>query len=107
MLVMILEKVPTSLRGALSRWLLEPKTGVFLGNPTARVRDELWDKAIKATRKSGIALQIWTDQNPQGFSYRQSGERERKFVDVEGLSLVKIVRNQIVTDNENSDPELL
>ncbi|WP_347272439.1 type I-E CRISPR-associated endoribonuclease Cas2e [Dehalococcoides mccartyi] len=64
---MILEKVPTSLRGALSRWLLEPKTGVFLGNPSARVRDELWDKAIKKTKASGVILQIWTDQNPQGF----------------------------------------
>ncbi|MDP2945936.1 MAG: type I-E CRISPR-associated endoribonuclease Cas2, partial [bacterium] len=26
------------MKGALSRWLLEPKTGVFLGNPSARVR---------------------------------------------------------------------
>jgi CRISPR-associated protein Cas2 len=29
---MILEKVPTSLRGELTRWMLEPKSGVFVGN---------------------------------------------------------------------------
>ena len=84
--------MPTSLRGALSRWLLEPKAGVFLGNPSARVRDELWQRAIKKARETGAVLQIWTDQNPQGFSHRQFGERERRFIDFEGLSLIQIQR---------------
>ena len=90
MLVMILERVPTSLRGALSRWLLEPKAGVFLGNPSARVRDELWARAQKGQKDTGSVLQIWTDKNPQGFSYRQCGDRERTLVDFEGTCLVQI-----------------
>jgi CRISPR-associated protein Cas2 len=89
---MILEKTPTSLKGALSRWLLEPKTGVFLGNPSARVRDELWATAIKKAKDSGVVMQIWTDQNPQGFSYRQFGERDRRFIDLDGLALVEYIR---------------
>ena len=44
MLVMIVERRPKSLRGALSRWLMEVRPGVFLGNPSQRVRDELWRK---------------------------------------------------------------
>ncbi len=44
MLVMILEKLPRSLRGALSRWLIEVRPGTFLGNPSQRVRDELWSR---------------------------------------------------------------
>ncbi|MBN2074348.1 MAG: type I-E CRISPR-associated endoribonuclease Cas2 [Dehalococcoidales bacterium] len=105
MLVMILEKVPTSLRGALSRWLLEPKTGVFLGNPSARVRDELWNKAVKKSKENGAVLQVWTDQNPQGFSWRQHGERERTFIDLEGLFLVKIERNESSVITQNVDTE--
>jgi CRISPR-associated protein Cas2 len=89
---MILEKTPTSLKGALSRWLLEPKTGVFLGNPSARVRDELWATAVKKAKDSGVVIQIWTDQNPQGFSYRQTGERDRRFIDLDGLALVEFKR---------------
>ena len=92
MLVMILEKVPTSLKGALSRWLLEPRTGIFLGDPSARVRDELWKQAIKKAKESGSVIQIWTDQNPQGFSYRQYGEFKRSFIDIEGMSLIQITR---------------
>jgi CRISPR-associated protein Cas2 len=37
-------------------------------------------------------MQIWTDQNPQGFSYRQFGERDRRFIDLDGLALVEFTR---------------
>ena len=99
-----------SLRGALSRWLLEPRTGIFLGDPSARVRDELWNRAIKKTRESGSIIQIWSDQNPQGFSYRQHGVQDRCFIDVEGLSLIRFVRKpktteQVAESDENFDPE--
>ena len=87
MLVMILERAPTSLRGELSRWLLQPATGVFLGNPSRRVRDELWKKACKRI-KGGNVLQIWTARTPQGFSYRQHGTSERMIEEIEGLALV-------------------
>ena len=69
MLVMILKKVPASLRGALSRWLLEPETGVFLGNPSARVRDELWKMATERAGR-GSVVQIWNAPTPQGYVYR-------------------------------------
>ena len=88
MLVMILEKVPTSLRGALSRWLIEPRTGVFLGNPSARVRDELWKLAVAGVGP-GNALQIWSDRGLQGFRHRGHGAHDREIVDVEGVALVR------------------
>ena len=84
----------------MSRWLLEPKTGIFLGNPSARVRDELWKRAIKGAKETGAIIQIWTDQNPQGFSYRQFGERERSFVDFEGLSLVRIEHRNLMPETD-------
>ncbi len=87
----------------MSRWLLEPKSGVFLGNPSARVRDELWQRAVKKTRDTGAMLQVWTDQNPQGFSFRECGERERTFIDFEGLTLIKIERNVHTLDDHNSN----
>jgi CRISPR-associated protein Cas2 len=89
---------------------LEPKTGIFLGDPSARVRDELWNQSIKKTKECGSIIQIWNDKNPQGFSYRQYGVQNRKFVDVDGLSLIQIkhdnIEKEINTDNNNiSDPE--
>ena len=37
-------------------------------------------------------LQVWSDSNPQGFSYRQFGMRDREFVDLEGLALIQVSR---------------
>ena len=87
MLVMILEKGPVSLRGELSRWLVQPATGVFLGNPSRRVRDELWTKACRKI-KSGNVIQIWTARNEQGYEFRQHGNSKRSITDFEGLALV-------------------
>src|SRR5947209_20415115 len=72
MLVMIVERSPASLRGELSRWLIQLRPGVFLGNPSRRVREELWVKACKKNRE-GTVTQIWTAPNEQGFAYRQYG----------------------------------
>ena len=101
-MVMMMERVPKSLRGALSRWLLEPKTGVFLGNPSGRVRDELWEKAVKASKGKGTILQVWTANNPQGFSYRQFGETRRVFEDFEGLALIG-VKGAVPDEPQNAD----
>jgi CRISPR-associated protein Cas2 len=73
---------------------LEPKTGIFLGDPSAKVRDELWEKALKSLKGRSAAVQIWTDNNPQGFSYRQSGKRERQFVDLDGLALIEVCKKK-------------
>ena len=91
MLLMILERCPTSLRGALSRYLIEPKAGVFLGNPSARIRDELWKMAIGKI-KDGRVLQVWSDRCPQGYSWRSFGQSDREMIDLEGIGLVRYKR---------------
>jgi CRISPR-associated protein Cas2 len=86
---MILEKVAAGLRGELTRWLIEPRTGVFVGQVSARVRDALWEKAI--TRKSGGGvIQIWNTNTEQGFMIRSSGDTSRTLIEVEGLQLIQI-----------------
>ena len=87
--VLILERVPASLRGDLSRWMLEPKAGVFVGRVTAQVRDRLWDRA-KARVKDGATLMICEDvRSEQGFSFRQQGDRSRELLDFDGITLIR------------------
>ncbi len=89
MLVMILKRVSPALRGELSRWLLEPQAGVFVGDVSAMVRDKLWDKCI-GRRKGGAVLQIWTTNNEQGFRMRADGLLGREIVERDGLQLIRI-----------------
>ena len=72
MVVLILERVPTSLRGELTRWMLEPATGVFLGRISAMVRDRLWEMAC-AGLKTGGAFLAYTTDTEQGFEFRLAG----------------------------------
>jgi CRISPR-associated protein Cas2 len=89
MLVMILEKLPKKWRGVLSRWLIEVRPGMFLGNPSQRVRDELW-RQITERPAQGYVLQLWSSRHPQGYDYRQHGNSKRMLTDFEGLGLLTI-----------------
>ena len=44
MVVLIVTAVKPGLRGELTRWMIEPQAGVFVGNLSGRVRDRLWEK---------------------------------------------------------------
>ena len=87
MTVLILERVPASLRGELTRWMIEPRTGVFVGKVSALVRDRLWDKA-RAGAKSGAGMLLYSSPTEQGFIAQSFGETARDLVDWEGLTLV-------------------
>lgn len=89
MVVLILERVPQSLRGELTRWLLEPKAGVFVGRVSAIVRDKLWEKAC-GHAKGGGCLMIHNSDNEQGYRIRNWGETTRTIEDFEGLFLIRV-----------------
>ena len=89
MVVIILEKVPTSLRGELSRWLIEPHAGVFVGHVSAMVRERLWMK-VCAKLKGGGALMIYSTNNEQRYKMEIFGTTKRHIVDFDGLQLVRI-----------------
>lgn len=88
MVVMILEKVTASLRGELSKWLMEPVRGVFLGRISAAVREILWEKCVSKV-KSGGCMMIYSWPTEQGFMIRCSGNLSRNIIDVEGLFLAR------------------
>ena len=89
MIVMVLESVPSRLRGELARWLIEPHTGVFVGHVNAMVRDRLWDKCCKSKNTGGV-IQIWSANTEQRFDMRMDGQTRREITEVEGLKLICI-----------------
>ena len=88
MIVMILEKVPPSLRGELSRWLFEIKTGIYVGHVSALVREKLWDHCSSLKGAGGV-IQIWSTNTEQRYAIRISGVKNREVVDWEGLSIIR------------------
>jgi CRISPR-associated protein Cas2 len=101
MIVMVLEKVPLRLRGELTRWLVEPRTGVFVGHVNAMVRDRLWQKCCNA-RGSGGVIQLWSTNNEQHFAMRMNGDTSRQIVELEGLQLIQVPLDK---DEETNNEE--
>jgi CRISPR-associated protein Cas2 len=88
MVVIVLEKVNASVRGELTRWMLEVKAGVFVGTMSALVRQKLWEKVCNKA-KDGSCLLIHNYSNEQGFAIHTCGKGSREITDLEGLTLVR------------------
>lgn len=89
MVVIILENVPVSLRGELTRWLIEPHPGVFVGHVSGMVRDLLWTKCC-AKLEGGGALILWSANNEQRFRMDMFGYTKRHIVSFDGLQLIRV-----------------
>lgn len=94
MVIMILEKVPAAVKGDLSRWLVQVRTGVYIGHVSARVRDKLWEKCT-ASRRAGSIFQAWSTNNEQHFAMRLEGENDREILDWEGIQLVQVKKDRL------------
>jgi CRISPR-associated protein Cas2 len=90
MTVIVLERVPASVRGELTRWMLEPKTGVFVGRLSALVRDKLWELICAKLTGRAAALMIHQSDTEQGYALRSAGATSRTVIDFDGLALVRI-----------------
>lgn len=88
MIVIVVSRVPTSLRGKLTRWLLQLKAGVFVGTLTPRVRDRLWDTVCQSVR-DGWAVMLFAAKTEQGFDLMTHGIAPVEFEDLEGIWMAK------------------
>jgi CRISPR-associated protein Cas2 len=64
MIILTLTDCPPSLRGDLSKWLVEISTGVYVGRVSARVRESLWER-VKEYAKTGRATLVYPAKNEQ------------------------------------------
>lgn len=87
-MVLVLERVPNRLRGTLTRWLLEVRAGVFVGRPTALVREKLWELAVRDAGRGSVVM-IHQSDNEQGFRISSWGDPTRRIVVKDGLYLVQ------------------
>ena len=93
MVVFVLERVPSGVRGDLARWLLEVRTGVFVGRLGADVRERLWDRVVSelvGQQDAGAAVMVHAVDNEQGYALRIWGDPSRELAYFDGLALVLI-----------------
>ena len=87
MLTVVTETVPPRLRGRLAVWLLEVRSGVYVGDVSARIRDMIWEQ-INALSDEGNVVMIWATNTESGFDFVTYGENRRMPIDFDGMRLV-------------------
>lgn len=87
MTVIALIGVAPGLRGHVTRWLSEIAPGIYVGNPSARVRENLW-RVLADRVGEGQAVMIEPFANEQGWAVRTAGRDRYVPVDLDGLMLM-------------------
>lgn len=86
MTVLILVAAAEGLRGHVTRWMVEFAPGVFVGNPSRRVRDRLWE-LVTSRIGDGQAVMVEPARNEQRWSARTAGRDRWSPVDYDGVVL--------------------
>lgn len=87
MIVIMVSDCPPKIRGDLSKWLCEINTGVFVGNVSSRVRDEIWERVCDNI-KNGQATMVFHAQGEQKMDFRVYNTSWEP-VDFDGIKLMR------------------
>jgi len=90
MLVIVTENVPPRLRGRLAVWLVEVRAGVYVGNPSKRLREFIWEQVNDGVEE-GNAVMVWRTSTESGYDFVTVGKNRRMPVDFDGLRLVSFL----------------
>ena len=90
MLVFVLEDAPPKLRGRLGVYLVEVRSGVYVGDVSSRVRMMLWEQVLSYIA-DGNAVMIWSTNTESGFDFETVGKNRRMPVEMDGLKLVSFL----------------
>lgn len=87
MIIVVLTDCPPKLRGDLSKWLFEINTGVYVGNVSARVREELWSRICESVSQ-GQATMVYPAPGEQRMEFRVHNTTW-EVVDYDGIKLMR------------------
>ncbi len=90
MLVIVVENAPPRLRGRLAVWLLEARTGVYVGEYSVKVREMIWEHVEKGIEE-GNAVMMWDAPTESGFDFMTIGKNRRVPIEHNGIKLVSFL----------------
>ena len=93
MTVIVTENVPARLNGRIAVWLLEIRAGVFVGNISRKLRDQLWVTICdQVNNHHGNVAMAWaSSSNETGFEFDTVGENRRIPRRLDGVTLISFL----------------
>lgn len=85
--VVHIQATPDHLRGYLSRFLQEVRTGVYVGVVTPRVTDALWMRVTEAAGSGAATLIISDHESETGYRVRLHNVTTHRVAPLDGIDL--------------------
>ena len=98
-LVIVVENAPDRIRGRLGVWLLEVRTGVYVGNYSRKIREMIFENLSKGIC-DGNAVMVWSVPTESGFDFLTLGSNRREPVNVDGMILSRFKPSNIQTGEQ-------
>ncbi|WP_201785192.1 type I-E CRISPR-associated endoribonuclease Cas2e [Methanofollis ethanolicus] len=90
LMVVATENIPPRLRGRLALWLIEVRSGIYVGNYSVKVREMIWEQ-VTAGIEEGNAVMVWSDPGDAGYDFRTIGQNRRIPRDMDGVRLISFL----------------
>lgn len=97
MIVIILSLAPESVKGVVSRYLIEVSTGVFIGDMASNIRHEIWD-FIRGNIGKGTGILAVSENSITGFKIETINMKNRDFRSIDGVEWL-----YVQLENSSSD----
>ena len=97
--VLVLTNCPPKLRGDMTKWFVEINTGVYVGNISKRIREELW-KRICDNIKKGQATMVLHSNNEQQMDFYVHNTTWEP-VDFDGIKLMRRPSPERMSQNKD------
>lgn len=95
MMVIVVEGVPSRLRGRLAVWLLEVRAGVYVGNISSKQRKVLWEQVCQQVlAEGGNAVIVHAVDCEQGYAFDTCGVNRRIPIEVDGFHLIRFLPDE-------------
>ncbi len=75
--------------GLLTKCFIPIDSGVFVGNPSKRVREQIFDKLSEVIDPGEFVIMVYPNKNSQGFSIKTAGTTRYEIICLDGLWLSK------------------
>lgn len=102
MVVIVVENVPSRLRGRLAVWLLEIRAGVYIGKLSRRIREMIWS-TVEQGLGEGNAIMAWSTNTESGYDFLTLGANRRIPTELDGIKLVSFVSDKKGVGEELDD----
>jgi|SRR5690625_4957264 len=88
MVIYSLTSAPQRVRGLLSRYCIEIRSGLFIGRLDKRMRLKLWTAIEEAAKPNTTAVMAWSRPTDQGYAFKSIGPNARRPIEIDGVWVV-------------------